>query len=450
MGNRFLFSALFLFVFSSLTAQKNGLVSGPMLGPVELRDAKIWVELNTQVKKAAIQYYPTASPSQSKTLVYKGSLGFEFNPIQFLVGGLEPGTSYTYKLVLDDRPAVATGTFTTRELWMYRKPPPDFSFITGSCAYFNEPRFDRPGPPYGGDSSIFLPMAKENAAFMLWLGDNWYTREVDFSEWGMWYRPHHDRAVPVLQPLLKAMPHYATWDDHDYGPNDIGTHFILKEESRNIFMKYWCNPSYGMNGQGIYTMFNYSDVDIFMTDDRWWRSADEIADSVAGKPNMDKRMFGKEQLEWLKHSLTFSQASFKIVVVGSQVLNPVSPYDNLRDFPGDYIELMEFLQTSGISGVLFLSGDRHHSEIIRQERAGNYPLYDITVSPLTSGTHVFGGPEKNNPYRILGIDQKQNYGRISVSGKTGERVLTITYLGVKGEKLGEWSVSQKELRRPSN
>jgi alkaline phosphatase D len=67
---------------------------------------------------------------------------------------------------------------------------------------------------------------------------------------------------------------------------------------------------------------------------------------------------------------------------------------------------------------------------------------------LTSGTHKFGGPEKNNPYRVVGIDEKQNYGKFSFSGPRGNRSLTVTYLGVKGEKLGEWSINEKDLKTP--
>lgn len=99
-------------------------------------------------------------------------------------------------------------------------------------------------------------------------------------------------------------------------------------------------------------------------------------------------------MEWLKNSLLYSSATFKIITVGSQVLNPVSPYDKWRDFPAEYQELMDFLKEYKVNGVLFLTGDRHHSEIIKVDRPGTYPLYDITVSPLTSGTHSFGGPEK--------------------------------------------------------
>jgi alkaline phosphatase D len=244
------------------------------------------------------------------------------------------------------------------------------------------------------------------------------------------------------------MPQFAIWDDHDYGPNDIGKNYILKETSREIWKKYWCNPSYGENGQGTYTMTSWGDADIFLTDDRWWRSADNMKDSVDGFPNYEKQMLGEQQMEWLKNSLLYSSAAFKIIVLGSQVLNPVSPFDKWQNCPAEYDEFMSFIKDNKINGVIFLTGDRHHSEIIKVDRPGSYPLYDITVSPLTSGTHKFGGPEKNNPYRVVGIDEKQNYGRFSFSGIRGSRKLKVEFLGVKGEMLGEWSVSEKDLKTP--
>ena len=436
------------FSLSLLLSAQSLIVSGPMLGPVELRDAKVWVELSPSVRSASMRV--TKKGEKNFTDVsYRGELQRPFNPIQFSVGGLEPNTTYQYQIWVNGKPSDQGGEFTTKPLWQWRSPAPDFSFLAGSCSYINDPAYDRPGTPYGSNDSIFLAMAREQASFMFWLGDAWYTREVDYySEWGLWNRASHDRATPTLQPLLKAMSHIAIWDDHDFGPNNMGSSYHLKETSRKVFNSYFCNPSSGMNGQGIYTQYSYGDADLFLLDDRWWRSADNERDSINGKPNPNKTMIGREQLDWLKTALLSSNAPFKIIGVGSQVLNPVSPFDRWLDFPAEYYELMNFLQAYSVNGVVFLTGDRHHSEIIKVDRPGTYPLYDITVSPLTSATHVFGGSEKNNPYRVLGVDQKHNYGKISISGPRGARVLKVEYLGTKGELLGTWSVGEKELRTP--
>jgi len=442
---------IFPFLFLSSSFAQQAIISGPMIGQVELRTAAVWLEVDPGVNSLQLKCWRSGSDKKTgKTVTWKGTLGNEFNPVTFQVGGLEPATAYTYEIECrtKSKSIVTEGNFTTKDLWQWRKPVPDFSFIAGSCNYVNEPVYDRPGKPYGGDSSIFIPMAKERADFMLWLGDNWYTRDVDYnSNWGLWYRASHDRRIPILQPLLKAMPQYAIWDDHDFGPNDIGKEFVLKEESREVFSHYWANPSYGEYGRGTYTKMSFSDADIFMLDDRTWRSSDKLSDSLNGQPNPAKRMFGEQQMDWLKNALAGSGSTFKIIATGSQVLNPLSPFDCFRKFPLEYYELMNFIKEEKINGVIFLTGDRHHSEVIKVDGLIPYPLYDITASPLTAGTHVFGEAEKNNPYRVFGLDQKQNYAHISISGKPKERLLSVRYKGIKGELLGEWSVREGELRR---
>jgi len=431
------------------TSPKNKIISGPMLGQVELRTATVWIEVAAVVKTIAVKYWEKDDPKTAHIKIYKGLLGNEFNPVKIEIGGLDFNTTYQYTFLLDGIPVNAQASFTTKDLWQWRKPAPDFSFLTGSCAYFNEPVFDRPGKPYGGDSTIFETMTKTPAAFMLWLGDNWYTRETDISsEWGLYYRASHDRRLHILQNFWKTMSHYAIWDDHDYGPDDAGGDYILKEASRKLFMSYWGNPSFGQDGKGIYTKVSYGDVDIFLTDDRYFRSANNLADSIDGKPNTDKHFFGAAQMEWLKNALVYSNATFKIIAIGSQVLNPShKEFESMRHFSAEYNELMNFLNEQKLSGVLFLSGDRHHSEVIKTPRAGNYTLYDITSSPLTSGISKVRGDEINNPFRIPGtLVEEQNFSRITVSGKSGERKLTVEFIGLKGDKLSLWTVDEKELK----
>lgn len=455
-----LFALCISLLLFTVANSQSAILGGPMLGTVELRTAKIWCEVSPQTTGVAISYKKAGSSEAMKTIKYKGSLLNDFNPVTFYLTGLDFNTRYQYEIsaVASHKVETKGGFFTTTDLWQYRKNFPDFTFIMGSCSYFNEPKFDRlysefinprtPATPYGYDSSILETMAKEKAAFNLWLGDNWYAREVDYhSEWGLNYRASVTRRLPVLQNLLKNMPQYAIWDDHDYGPNNADKSYIFKNKALEVFRNYWANPSYGDGQEGTYTKFSYVDVDFFLMDARWFRSNNFLPDSVNGKPNPDKRMWGAKQMEWLKNALKGSLANFKVIVTGSQTLNPASPFDCLQSYPIEFNELMDFLKNEKINGVLFFTGDRHHSEVIKYERPGTYALFDVTSSPLTSGVGKVGGAELNNPARVPGtLVEAQNYARVTVSGAPRQRVMKVEFLGLKGEKLGDWSVKETDLR----
>jgi alkaline phosphatase D len=451
MHKNYFFLAFFLLLSYIVNAQeRSGLVSGPWAGNVELRNAVIWAEVGADVKNVAVRYSRGTDPTTNRTVLYKGELGKAFNPVKIALNGLDLNTTYNYVLLLNGKPAttVFKTQFTTKELWQYRKPAPDFNFLAGSCAYFNEPAYDRPGKPYGMDSSIFVTMANTPAVLNVWLGDGWYTREVDFlTPWGLNYRVSRDRSMKVVQKFMAAMPQYYIWDDHDYGPNNAGKSYLFKTESRQVFKDYTLNPSYGEEGKGIYTKISYGDVDIFLTDDRFFRSEANFPDSVNGRPNPAKTYFGATQLDWLKNALLYSNATFKIIATGSQVLNPLSGSECMRFYSYEYNDLLQFLSASKISGVLFLTGDRHHSEVVKEPRPGSYPLYDITISPLTATVSKVRGNEINNPARISGtLVEAQNFGNISVTGKKNERTLKVSFTGIDGAKLAEWSISEQELK----
>ena len=443
-----------LAVFVALVTNAQ-IVSGPMIGHTELRTATIWMQFTQSVSAANVVFYKNGSSiKHSSNFNIRSGL---FKTATAVLYDLEPATTYHYSVLIDKRKdTVASGEVTTQTLWQWRDktvPLPNFSFLTGSCAYINQSAYDRPGKPYGNDSSIFQTMAKEKADFMLWLGDNWYTREVDYyGEWGLQNRPAQERAMPVYKNFLKAMPHYAIWDDHDYGWNDADKSFPLKETSLEVFKNFWCNPSYGENNQGIYTKVTWNDVDVFLLDDRWFRSNDDTPDSINGQVNTSKKMYGEQQMEWLKNALLQSNhnsnVTFRCIATGSQVLNPLSPYDCFRHYSAEYKEMMDFIKDNHINGIVFLTGDRHHSEVIKIDRVGTYPLYDITASPLTSGSHKFGNEEKDNPYRVVGVENMQNYTKISLSGDKKNRKMLVEFFDTKGIKQTEWSTTVKDLKSP--
>jgi alkaline phosphatase D len=135
-------------------------------------------------------------------------------------------------------------------------------------------------------------------------------------------------------------------------------------------------------------------------------------------------------------------------VIGSQTLNPMSSDEGFYNYSYEYHELMDFLNANKIKGILFLTGDRHHSEIVKTERTGNYNLYDITVSPFTSGVAKVKGAEINNPARVSGsLVEKRNYAKISVQGKKNERVFLVQFIGEDSKSLYSWSITEQQLNR---
>ena len=140
--------------------------------------------------------------------------------------------------------------FQTQKLWQWREEPPAFRIALGSCAYVNEPEYDRPGNAYGGGLEIFTSIVRTKPDAMLWLGDNVYLREVDwYTRTGILARYTHSRSIPELQPLLASTHHYATWDDHDFGPNNSDRSWIHKDVSLDAFKLFWGNPGYGVGGK---------------------------------------------------------------------------------------------------------------------------------------------------------------------------------------------------------
>lgn len=445
--------AVSLFLMFSVKAFSQGLESGPMIGYVEHREALIWIAVDSTVDVATIQYWPESGDKSKKSgITKKIEHASGHISLSFILPELEINTRYAYEIILDGKKVSldVPSLFTTKDLWEWRKPAPDMSFIFGSCAYINDSLYDRPGKKYGQSLQIFESMAKAKADFNLWGGDNLYFREVDYSSAsGLAYRYSKDRRTPELKALLAVRPNYALWDDHDYGPNDGNRSFGLKDESRKLFTSWWGNNTYGEHGEGIYSKFTWSDCDFFILDDRWFRSANGMIDSVDGRPNPDKVMFGAKQLTWLKDAILMSRATFKFVVSGGQVLNPVSPYECLYGFRNEYNELMSFLDDHKIEGVVFLSGDRHMSELLKIDREKSYPFYEFTCSPLSSG--VYRLTEKDvefeNPYRVKGsLISENNYSKVSVTGEKKNRMLLIEVFDRNNKPLWKHTIQAADLR----
>ncbi len=427
-------SSLFLLLsLSTLTfAQDSLLQSGPMLGYNEMQEVLLWVQTK-EPARVQFAYWVKGNPQGLYFTESKETRKEEAFTAKLLADEVEPGTEYAYRLLINGKAAELDypTEFKTQGLWQWRTDPPAFSIAVGSCAYVNEDVYDRPGKPYGSDYHIFNTIHQKRPDAMVWLGDNVYLREVDwFSRTGILRRYTHTRSLPEMQPLLASTHHYAIWDDHDYGPNDSDRSFVHKETTLEAFKLFWGNPTFGVNGEkGITSFFQYNDMDFFLMDDRYFRSPNR---RTSGEPTM----MGKAQLEWLIDALAASYAPFKMVCIGNQVLNTVKSYENYENlFPEERAYLLKRIEEEGIKNVIFLTGDRHQSELSKYVNARGNAIYDLTTSALTAGVNT---REEANELRVEGtLVAKHNFALLEFSGPRTERVLTMRVFDADGNE--EWS-----------
>jgi alkaline phosphatase D len=246
-----------------------------------------------------------------------------------------------------------------------------------------------------------------------------------------------------MQPLLAKTQNFAIWDDHDFGPNDSDRGYYNKYLTQQAFKDFWANKFYGTNSnqkEGVFSCFNWGDAEVFLLDNRFFKSPNE---RVTG----EKVLLGTEQMQWLIDALVSSKASFKIIVVGGQVLNSAAVFENYENYKTEKELLLNEITANKIKGVTFISGDRHFSELSILPRANTYTLYDWTVSPLTSGHGTIEKVAKEeNKNRVEGSLFAQHvFGTLSFSGEKETRQMKLTLFDNLGKELWNKVILKKDL-----
>ncbi len=411
-----------------------------MVGYSEMKEVAIWIQ-TIQAAKVELRYKEKGSNQIHHSDVISTQKSSAFTA-KLIADEVNYGKKYDYEIWIDHKKVHFDYPleFQTQDLWQYRKDPPNFSFVFGSCNYINEPETDRPGRPYGGANEIYQAIYDKKPDFMIWGGDNFYYREPDWnSRAGMIHRNDHTRGQKSIQALLANTHHYAIWDDHDYGPNDADRSFANKYTSLELFKMYWANPNYIFPNEGITGQFQWSDVEFFLMDDRWNKAPNDLDD-----PSKD--YFGQKQLNWLLDALTTSKATFKIVVNGGQIVNPAKIFENMANYEQERNQLLLGIQKRKIPGVLFLSGDRHVSNLWQLKREGTYPLYDLTVSPFTAGGAKLHALDKNATLVEGTSIEDRAFSVLSVNGPLKDRILTISLYSPEGKEYWKKEIKAKDLK----
>lgn len=283
----------------------------------------------------------------------------------------------------------------------------------GSCG--NQ---DQPQP-------ILSQAAAKYPNVFVWLGDNIYADTYDLDTIRAKYQRLSEK--PEYQLLQKRTRFIATWDDHDYGNNDIGRHYPLKTESKEIFLKQWKAPSNDIRRtrEGIYTSYFYSSkgktVQVIVLDTRTFRDnlikydgrkmPREFFYELDYLPHetSDSTFLGEKQWIWLENQLKIP-ADVRIIASSSQFSISYNGYEAWANFPHERERFIQLIQKTRANGVIFISGDVHYAEISKLTPQGGYPLYDVTSSGITS-TWLFATPNEN---RIEGPIMDNHFGLIDI------------------------------------
>jgi alkaline phosphatase D len=240
----------------------------------------------------------------------------------------------------------------------------------------------------------------------IWLGDNIYAETDNMDEMERMY--NRQKINPNYKKLLEFCPVIGTWDDHDYGKNNIGKNFPEKKNAQQLHLDFFNVPkdSPRRKQEGIYSAFDLGEgnksIKLIFLDTRYFRD----------DPSPDGDILGENQWKWFENTLKENQASITIIGTSVQFAAAEHPFEEWLHFPKSYERMKKTIAQSGKKHVFFISGDRHISEINKISEGLPYPLYDFTSSGLTHSHFTY--KDDGNKNRVSPLCISQNFGIIEI------------------------------------
>lgn len=261
----------------------------------------------------------------------------------------------------------------------------------------------------------------------IFLGDTIYKDTVDMNEKQAEFAKLG--AVPGFARFRQSVPVVATWDDHDYGENDGGADYPKREESREIFLDFFGEPkdSPRRKHPGVYTSYVVGPegkrTQIILLDTRYFRTQLNRDAGGGYHPQRDKdaTMLGDEQWRWFAEQLRVP-AEVRLIVSSIQVEHEDQPNEKWLNMPAERDKLFKTIADGKATGVIFISGDRHHGEISSMDIGAGYRVADITSSGLNCSYEPNDEPNRHREGRILWAD---NFGGVRIDWAAADPTIDL-------------------------
>ncbi len=213
--------------------------------------------------------------------------------------------------------------------------------------------------------------------YCVWLGDNVYAdtyTDADVIKTQLAVL----NEKPGFQDLKRNSAFLVTWDDHDYGFNNAGKNYPLKEKSRAIHREFWeLEEEVPEERQGVYyakikEQPNGKRIQFIMLDGRYNKT----------KPSKKGDVLGEEQWQWLEEQLD-KPADLRFIVSGFQILlDKPTKWEAWVKLGKSRQRLFDMIKRRELKGVVFLTGDQHYVEVLRKEKAIGYDAYEIMAAGI--------------------------------------------------------------------
>ena len=316
---------------------------------------------------------------------------------------------------------------------------------------------------FGSCADQYLPqpvlnvVVKHRPDVFVYLGDNIYGDSYDT----LVLKQKYDSlaAKPEFKNLKRNTKIFATWDDHDFGANDMGKYYPFKEQSKKMFLDFFNEPlnSERRKHEGIYTSYmfegNGRKLQLILLDNRTFRNDlriynGELKDDPKffysldyyPQQSKDSTLLGEAQWKWLEEALK-QPADIRIIGSGSQFGISFNGYEAWANFPHEQKRFLDLIKKTKANGVMFMSGDVHYAEISKLKEDGLYPIYDITASGITS-TWLFATPNSN---RIEGPVMENHFGMLTIDWKQKDPSIKMEIWDVNDNQRIEYTIKLSEI-----
>jgi phosphodiesterase/alkaline phosphatase D-like protein len=222
------------------------------------------------------------------------------------------------------------------------------------------------------------------------------------------YRINRDDAA--AQRCYAETSTYVMWDDHEVDDNYLPGH-PLAPIGRQAFMDYWPVRRSVAEPEQIYRAVRWGRaVDLIILDTRQYRAADRST------------MLGRRQKDWFFDRLVKSSATFKFVATTVPMAG--GGHDRWDGYPKERDEILRFIRSQKISGVVFMSADMHYAAVTKIPKSNG--LIDITAGPLAAQLNRVTN-SANSRYEFF-LAENFNFAKITVDPKVNANEALLEFI----------------------